>query len=58
MSKNVEDLHKQMMEMPLRDLLFLTIKALDADLDTKRLSIILRYVENAIVDWRLKQDKP
>ena len=58
MSKVTDDLHKQMMEMPLRDLLFLTIKALDAELDKKRLSLILRYVENAIADWRLKQDNP
>lgn len=54
MSTNVEDLHKQITEMPLGDLLLLAGQAVNMGMEKEKVDLILRYVELKIGARKLK----
>lgn len=57
MTENIEKLHKQMLELSLGDLLILAGQAVNLPMDDKRIDIILKYVEVALIKRKIEKIK-
>jgi len=52
---DVQKLHEQIVSMELGDLLLLAGQAVNMGMDPKKVTLILRYVENAVAKYQIEQ---
>ena len=57
-TSNIENLHKQMIDLSLGDLLLVAGQAVNMKMDDKRLDLILKYVEIALAKRKIKRGEP